>query len=117
MNPLKDPRRVRFLDRFDARYKSDVANCFFRVIREKPDLDDNEVCRQVWLNLKERSAFHGDTLASVGPGSGTTPFATFASVARDNPDMARSFCRWAREWETLSPADKDRVRGKGGAHA
>lgn len=121
MNPLKDPRRTRFLDRFDPRYKSDVANCFLRVLREETPRSDSEVCRQVWLNLKERSAWNTETslfpVEATGHGSGTTPFPVFAAIARENPQLALDFCAWARAWDTLTPAEKDRARGKGSTHA
>jgi hypothetical protein len=112
VNPLNDPKRNRFLDQFDARFRSDVANCFFRVLRTSPGLDDSEVCRAVWLDLRDRSARISDDLPETGSGSGTTPFVTFAGIASAKPALAIDFATWARAWDSLSPVEKKAVRGK-----
>ena len=107
-NPLDDTRRTTFLDRFDHKYRGDVANNFFRAIRNNPETDLNELCRTVWLSLKERS--HMASGHPNGLGSGSIPFATFAKIAREVPQEALNFCQWAKEWECLTKEQKEAYR-------
>jgi hypothetical protein len=102
-----DPRKLRFLGQIPEKYRSDVTNIFLRGIRAKIT-SPAEICAAAWRWVGARGA----ELAGMGwtPGPGTIPAEQLQEVIEGDGEAAEAFAAYLTEWETLPPAEKDRLK-------
>ena len=103
-----DPRKLAFLAQIEEKYRSDVTNLFLRGVRQGLRTPPAIVATAYqWVGAREAELVH----LGWTPGPGTVPAETLQGVIEGDPEGAEGFAAYLVEWESLSPTEKEALKG------